>query len=541
MNIRTWLEEKAEKNASRPALVFQDLTATYREFNEQIDRVANCLADLEIRKGEKVVLLLPNCPEYLYLWFALGKLGAVAACINLSFRGEGLRFLIDSSDARYAVVHRELAPAYAPLRPGLKKVERTLWFPEPPPGETGPGDLSYRDLVTGARTGPLPPREIKAGAPWTFLHTSGTTGRPKWCILSHGYYLEQGQTYADSYGFSAHDRIFNPLPLYHANPQVYLVIGSLAVNATMISEERFSASAFWEQAIRYRATVAILHMAPLEFLKKQPFRPEERKHNLRFIFPADREFAERFGIRLVGGGYGLTEAALIFFQKFHFPLTGKFVGQDPIRRFCGKPSANVEAAILDEEDRVLVPGITGEIALRPRRPNAIFSGYYQREDKTVESWSNLWFHTGDLGFFDEDGDLNFVRRASESINVKGEWVDVMGLEDLLRSHPRVLDAAVVGVAHPAEGKRIKACIQTRPGEVLRPEDLLDFCAGKIAHFMIPHYVEFMEELPRLGGTEKVAKAEMEAAGITEKTWDREKSGYEITRDEGPLRLRTAGA
>lgn len=529
LNIRTWLEEKAEKNASRQALVFQDLVVTYQELNDQINKVANALAWLGIGRGEKVAILLPNGPEYIYIWFALAKLGAVAACVNLSFRGEGLRFLVDSCDARYVVVDQAMAPIYISLRAGLNKVQTTIWFPDLPEEETSKEDFSYRTFLAAGQVKPPPEMEIKLSDPWTFLHTSGTTGRPKWCILSQGYYLEQGQTYADTYGFCSRDRIFNPLPLYHANPQVYLVMGSLCVNATMIMEERFSASAFWEQVRKYQANVAILHMAPLEFLKKQPYHPDEKNHSLRFVFPADREFMERFGVGLAGGGYGLTEAALVVFQKFPFPLTGKYANQDRIRRFCGKPSANVEIAILDEEDRQAAPGITGEIAIRPRRPNVIFSGYYEKNDRTVECWRNLWFHTGDLGFLDADGELNFVRRASESLNVKGEWVDVMGLEDLLRSHPQVLDAAVVGIPDPVEGKRIKACIQPKTGEVVRPEDLLDFCQRKIAHYMIPHYIEFMEELPRLGGTEKVAKADMERAGISDKVWDREKAGYKIKR------------
>lgn len=528
-NIRIWFEEKARKHNAHPLLVFQDLTVTYGEFNDHINRVANSMLKLGIGPGDKVAIVLPNCPEYLYIWFALAKIKAIAACVNSSFRGDGLQFLVDSCDASLAVVDSSMAPIYNPLRAGLPKIKATIWHPNLPAENNLKGDLSYTRIISEAECHSPPEMEIKESDPWTFLHTSGTTGRPKWCILSHGYYLEQGQTYADSYGFCSTDRIFNPLPLYHANPQVYLVMGSLAANATMILEERFSASAFWNQVRKYRANVAILHMAPLEFLKKQPYQPDEENHSLRFIFPADKEFMKRFKVGLAGGGYGLTEAALVVFQRFRFPLTGKYANLDRIGRLCGKPSPDVDLAILDENDRQLGPGLTGEIALRPRKPNVIFSGYYGRGDKTMESWRNLWFHTGDLGYYDEEGDLHFVRRASESLNVKGEWVDVVGLEDLLRSHPKVMDVAVVGIPDPVEGKRIKACVQPRSGSIIQPEELLDYCQGKIAYYMIPHYIEFLEELPRLGGTEKVAKAFMEKAGITQNTWDREQMGYKIRK------------
>lgn len=529
MNIRDWLEEKVLRNGPREACVFEGTTASYRELDENINRVANSLSGLNVGKGDKVAILLPNCLEYLYVWFALAKLGAVAACVNTFFRGEGLQFLLDSCDASYAVVDLDLEKVYSPLRPGLPKIRSTIWFPELPPEGAKECDHSYREIVAHAVS--ASPRRIalKTGDPWTFLHTSGTTGRPKWCILSHGYYLEQGQTYADFLGYSADDRVFNPLSLYHANPQVYLVIGSLCANATMITARRFSASAFWDQVREFRATIAILHMAPVEFLKKQPQRPNERDHSLRLTFIPDREFMERFSIPVSVGGYGLTEAALVVFQQFRLPLTGKATKMDRIGLLCGKPSSNVEVGILDEEDRPIGPGITGEIAIRPKKPHVIFDGYYGRPDKTIESWRNLWFHTGDLGFFDPDGDLHFVRRASESLNVRGEWVDVVGLEDLLRSHPKVLDVAVVGIPDPAEGKKLKACVQPKEQVAITPEEILDFCQGKIAHFMIPHYLELMDQLPRLGGTEKVAKADLEKAGVTEKTWDREKEGYKIKR------------
>lgn len=483
-----------------------------------------------VGKGDKVAILLPNCLEYLYVWFALAKLGAVAACVNNSFRGEGLQFLIDSCDASYTVVDRDMAGVYTPVRPGLTKVRSTIWFPEPPSEVAGEADYSYREVLAKVSSSQPKAIELKAGDPWTFLHTSGTTGRPKWCILSHGYYLEQGQTFADCCGFSSNDRVFNPLSLYHANPQVYQVMASLCANATLIIAKRFSVSAFWDQVREFRATIAILHLTPVEFLKKLPPRPNEREHPLRLTFVPDRQFMERYDIRVSGGLYGLTEAVLIAFQLHRLPITGKASNMERIGLLCGKPSSNFELAILDDNDRAVGPGIMGEIAIRPKKPHVIFDGYYGQPDKTIESFRNLWFHTGDLGLLDQDGDLHFVRRISESLNVKGEWVDVMGLEDLLRSHPKVLDVAVVGIADPIEGKKVKAYIQPKEQELIRPEEILDFCQGKIAHFMIPQYLEFMEQLPRLGGTEKVAKADLENAGITKKTWDREKAGYKIKRN-----------
>jgi crotonobetaine/carnitine-CoA ligase len=347
--------------------------------------------------------------------------------------------------------------------------------------------------------------------------------------LSHGYYLQQGHSYAEYFGICPNDRVFNPLPLYHANPQVYLVMGALSADATLITARRFSASAFWDQVSEHRATVAILHMAPVEFLKKQPHRDNERKHTLRWTFIPDRTLMERFDIKVGCGGYGLTEAALVFYKRFHLPLLGKATNVQRLFSLCGKFSPNFDVALFDEKDRPVKAGEIGEIVIRPKRAHVMFDGYYGRPDKTVESWRNLWFHTGDLGFLDEDGDLNFVRRASESINVKGEWVDVVGLEDLIRAHPKVVDVAVVGVPDPTVGKEVKACVQPCEGLAIEPEEIIAHCEGRIAHFMIPRFIEFMEQLPRLGGTEKVAKSAMEKAGVTDQTWDREKAGYRLRR------------
>jgi crotonobetaine/carnitine-CoA ligase len=193
----------------------------------------------------------------------------------------------------------------------------------------------------------------------------------------------------------------------------------------------------------------------------------------------------------------------------------------------GKTIRDMEIAILDKKDTKLPHGEVGEIAFRPNKPHIVFEGYYGASEKTLETWRNLWIHTGDLGFLDQEGNLHFVRRIAESINIKGEWVDVAALEDLLRSHPSVFDCTVVGVSDPIVGNEVKACIQTTVGENIDPEEITVYCEGKIADFMIPRYIEIYKELPRLGGTEKIAKAQLQSQGVTVNTWDRKKADYTL--------------
>ncbi len=526
MNLRVWLEQKAELNADRAFIYWKKETITYSQLDTQVNKAANMLSGLGIKKGDKCAIWLPNCPEYLYLWFGLAKLGAIAACVDTNLRGSGLQYLIDSGDCSAVIIDSSLAGHYRSIRGELRKVKHVLWYPKRPQAEEDGHSLD--SLIKSAAVNPPPILDIKGGDPVSFIHTGGTTGLPKWCVISNNYYIAIGQYFADFLAMMREDIVFDPLPLFHMNPQGYYIMGSLTANAAILLTERFSASAFWSQVQDFKVTVIILHVGPVDILKKRPAE-EFREHRVRVCFSADAEFMKKFNIPMAISGYGSTEAGgLVCFRRHRLPFTPEDTSLPSLRSVCGKPRDDIELIVANTEGEQIPPGQIGEILVRPLQPGVIFDGYYNSPEKTREVYKDLWFHTGDMGYFDDKGILHVAHRDTESIRVRGQWVDISLLEKLILSHPQISECAVVGVPGEIGGEEIKASIQLKTGSGIRPEEIIRYCEDKIAHYMIPRFIEFIDEIPR-SSLGKVEKVKLKGRGVRN-AWDREAAGYKIKRN-----------
>ena len=527
MNFREWFEQKAKILGEAPYLHYRDRVYSYEEMNRMSNRAAGLFTRLGFQKGDICTILMENRPEYLFLWFGLAKIGAVAACLNRHLRGEALAYLLDLSDSRAVVLDAGLKDHYEAVEANLPRVKQVIWYPEAPPGRSK--DLSFRELFSSAGEEDPPPVEIKTGDPMALMHTGGTTGYPKWCTISHNFYIQIGRYFADFLGLTAADRLFNPLPLFHMNPQGYYVMGSLAANASIVMVDQFSASLFWKQVHQYGVTCLILHVGIVDILKSRPDQEFIPGHSVRVGYRLDAPFMKRFQVPCSVVGYGSTEAgALVCMNRYRLPLTPEEESLPHLSNVCGKPRDDMELRIGDEEDNELPPGQTGEIFVRPKKPHVIFDGYYKDPQKTAEAFRDLWFHTGDLGFLDAEGKLHFVERKGESLRVRGEWVFIQGVEKVLKSHPGVNDCAVVGIPGKIGGNEIKAVIEPRPGARIEPEEILSFCEGKLAYFMIPRYIEFVPELPKTEAAGRVRKNELKASGLSN-AWDREAAGYRLKK------------
>lgn len=528
MNFGAWLEEKARLIGDGPCIYYNDEVISYKHLDLMVNKAANMFVKLGLGKGDKCVVILGNHPDYLYIWFGLARIGAVAACMNRYLRGEGLKYLIDLADSKVVVIDAELESHYEAIESGLTKVEHVVWYPEAPQGRGN--DLSFKEVFALAKDDKPPTGDIKEGDAMALIHTGGTTGPPKWCIISHNYYIEIGKHFADFAGFAPTDRVFNPLPLFHINPQGYYVMGALAANASMVMVDRFSASAFWNQVQRYNVTCLVLHVGVVDILKARPYTEEECNHSIRVGFRLDAEFLKRFKIPVSIVGYGSTEAAgLVTMNRYRLPLTPSAESLPRLSNLCGKPRDDISLTIANDEGEELPVGEVGEILVRQKKPHIIFDGYYNAPAKTAEAFRGLWFHTGDLGFLDEEGLLHFVQRKDESIRVRGEWVFISEVEKVIKSHPGVSDCAVVGVEGGIGGDEIKAVIEPKAGERIAPEEILAHCEGKLAYFMIPRYIEFVEEFPRTEVAGRIQKMELKKTGVAN-AWDREAAGYKIKRD-----------
>jgi crotonobetaine/carnitine-CoA ligase len=315
------------------------------------------------------------------------------------------------------------------------------------------------------------------------------------------------------------DVLYCPFPLFHLDATVLTVVPAMVLGTTAAIAERFSASGFWDDVRRFGATVFDFMGATLTMLHKREPMPEDRANPARLAWgvPVPEfapEFEERFGLRLVEA-YGSTDAGVPIYQPLHEPRrTGS----------CGRAIPAYDVKIFDETDNEAPAGTVGELVIRPREPSLISDGYYGMPEATNASRRNLWFHTGDLARCDADGYFYFVGRQTDSIRRRGENISAFEVEEVVKLHPQVLDAAAYGVPSELSEEDVMVALVARPGADIEPEELIAFCDPRMARHMLPRYIDVVEALPRTP-TEKVEKGTLRERGITATTWDRERTAH----------------
>jgi crotonobetaine/carnitine-CoA ligase len=367
-----------------------------------------------------------------------------------------------------------------------------------------------------------PAIEVKHSDPMTILFTSGTTGPSKGVVMSHHYYYYAARTIGRGMEDGPDDVLYTCLPLFHVNAQVCTALAALLYDARVAMYEHFSASTFWDEIRRSRATVFLALGAMGNILAKAPPRADDAENNVRLALivppPEDLEgFERRFGLRVVYETFGMTEGI----------VTPPEIARPRRPGCCGRPTEETEVRVVDDDDLALGPRQTGEIIIRPREPYTMMSGYYKMPEETLRAFRNLWFHTGDLGYLDEDGFLYFVGRKKEAIRRRGENISAYEVERIVNQHPSVLESAAVAAPSELGEDEVKVVIVLKDGERLDPVDLIRFCEERMAYFMVPRFVEFRDALPKTP-TERVEKYKLKESHGPE-TWDREAAGYRLRR------------
>ena len=475
---------------------------SYRGAQAQVAALGGAYRAAGYGLGHRVALLLENRPDFHLHWWALNALGAGIVPINPAYRRDEMVYLIDHSEAALVVSVRErladvedAARASARAVPIVDAAALPARLPAPP---------------DGARAGAAPGIDSEAA----LLYTSGTTGRPKGCILTNRYFLNAARWYREAGGLMAladgRERLLNPLPLHHANA---LAIGSMAMldaAGCIIMADRFHPRSWWADAAATRAT--IIHylgiMPPL--LLSLPPGPEDRAHSIRFgagagIDPKHHEaFEERFGFPLIEG-WGMTEVAM--------PAWASVAPRRIDTRAFGRPLSGCAVRVVDDEDREAPVGVPGELTLRmsganPRR--GLFSGYLKDPAATEEAWRGGWFHTGDIVTRAADGTLCFVDRKKNIIRRSGENIAAAEVEAVLQADEGVAQAAVIAVPDELRQEEVMACIVPAPGAG-RGRDaataLQDRCLEHLAYYKAPGYLLFLDALP-VTSTQKVQKVRL---------------------------------
>jgi carnitine-CoA ligase len=518
-DLATLVRRKAEKNGSRPALVFESRTLSYADLDSESERVAAGLARAGIGPGERVAALLFNTPEFPVLWFGAAKARAVLVPLNTGLKGEILRYELADSAPRAIVVDPRLWPAYEPLREGLRIPKEFVI--EAPGTETPapPQAAPFAELSTTPPVAPGPsPRPHE---PVSVMYTSGTTGPPKGAIIPHQKQVTTPLEIAARSRLSPESVLFTALPLFHCNAQEMTTLAALLHDLTAAFDERFHASTYWETAARRRATHVSLLIAMVNILYKQPEKPTDRAHRVRTALTAGTtralwpEFERRFGLTIVEL-YGMTECGCTTLMN---PPEAIRIGS------VGTPLGFVEAEVVDDDDRPVGPNVRGELVVRSRAPFTMFLGYLNQPEKTAEAWRNLWFHTGDTVTRDADGYYYFVDRKKDIIRRRGENLAPYDVESVLNRHPGVFESVVVGVPSPLGEEDVKAYVQPKPGVALEPRALFEYCAAELPFFMVPKYLEFVDEIPKTANQKSQRYLLRQRQGGIE--YDREKLGVVV--------------
>lgn len=474
---------------------------TYRQVLDEVDGLAEHYLSAGYGPGCRVALLLENRPAHFFHWLALNRVGASAVPINPDYTRDELAYLLEHSESAFLVCLPSRMGQVADVAGGLG-IEVHV----------GDGaDVPSRKSVSSTS------QQADESA---LVYTSGTTGRPKGCILSNDYFLGWSKWYSAQGGFislrQGEERLMTPLPTFHVNAMGNSFMGMLGTGGAQVIVDRFHPRTWWKMAIETKATcfhylgvmpAILLAIPPSEF---------DRAHALRFgmgggVHPDHHAiFEDRFGVPLIEG-WAMTETGgggvLCAVDE------PRFVGQ----RCIGRPDRGgpaMEVRIVDDDGVDQPADQPGELLLRARgaRPRKyFFSGYLKDEPSTRDVWADGWLHTGDIMRLDQDGNLFFVDRKKNIIRRSGENIAAIEVESVIAGHPLVKQLAVVAASDPMRGEEVLAIVvrtdTEQPDNEALALDIFEFCQPHLAYYKLPGYVMFLDALPTTA-TQKIRKADL---------------------------------
>lgn len=473
------------------------LTLTYGDADALITRIAEHYSRAGYGLGHRIALALENRPEHFLYKFALNMIGVSVVPLNPDYRPAETAYLLEHSEP-------ELILALSPRSRQQVADGLALSTRKPPVlvvGEDGSPPSPSRAKQPGAVT---PATEA------SILYTSGTTGKPKGCMLSHGYEVSTGDRYINlgaAATIGSGDRIYNPLPLYHLNSGVVSIFGAVLAGAAQIQPDRFHPERWWPEVVETRASVVHYLGVVIQMLMLQPDSAIAKRHQVRFGFGAGVEpqlhaaFEKRFGFPLIEV-WGMTEFCRVL-------STASAADRKIGSRAFGRAEPGLDVKVVDEHDRDVADGTPGEMVVRhsaetPRR--GAFSGYLKNEAETERGWRGGWWHTGDTVYRAPGGMLHFVDRKKNIIRRSGENIAAAEVEALLLTHPNIAQAAVLAVKDETREEEVLACIVLKNGTGDRAiaEEIFRFANERLAYYKPPGWIWFAKELPTTG-TQKIQK------------------------------------
>lgn len=478
----------------RECLVCVDTRLTWRQLNERVNRLANGLAGLGVKKDTKVAILSLNCHKYVEIYYATAKLGAVSVPLNFRLSPEELKYVINHSDAEVLLVGADLMGAASDIMPGLENIKQRISLDAPEEGW-----VDYEELLASSSDAE-PEVEVDEDDLCQLQYTGGTTGLPKGVMLTHRNYLTAAFGMGLANLFDTGDSTLQVLPIFHTAWWPILVHHCAGGKGVIVKRFDFNEilSTAEKEGVTHINMVPILFSWILDFPELDNFDLSSIKY-LTYAgapMPADlmKRCIEKFG-PIFQQGYGLTEAAPLATILREYDQCRLEGPPELTRRIssAGRESLVTEVHVVDENDDDVALGEIGEIVVRGKN---IMKGYWKDPELTAKAMRNGWLHTGDLATIDEYGYIYIVDRKNDMIITGGENVYPFEVEKILYEHPAVLEAAVVGVQDATWGEAITAVVALKAGETATEEELITFVRERIAGYKTPKKVVFMDSIPK---------------------------------------------
>jgi len=487
------LRKTTERYGEKTAIIFEEQKISFTGLYQKVNRLSNGIINLGIKKGDRVAIFLPNCMECAISYLALFNIGVIIVPIDFTSKKEGIKNILNHAEISLLITRPTPRLSLEKVKDEVPDLEKIILCQ----GKQD-GFLFFDQIIEEASD--LPPRvDISEQDHAAIFYTSGSTGSPKGIIWNFRH-LDQAPKFFDYFlPVTDQDIKLCAVPFSHGGGLVYLQ-NCIVSGITVVIMRRFSPAEFLRNVERYKITC--FHVVPAMFVAFVQLK-EIEKYDLKslrwvvvFGAPSSEEILKRFGnycsqAALING-YGLMETAP--------PNTVCPLDKDKITS-VGKPPPWIKIKVVDEDEREVPPGEVGEVVLKGW---VVMEGYYKEPELTANAIKDGWFHTGDLGLIDEDGDLSIVGRKKEVIIVGGLNVYATEVEEVLYLHPGVNEAAVIGLPDQMRGEVVKAVIVTKPGKKVSSREIIAYCREKLDNFKAPRVVEFRDSLPKTGSG-KIAK------------------------------------
>lgn len=524
MCVGDLLRRSAQKSAKKEALVYSykgtiTTRLTLGELNQKVNRFANALTELGIKKGDRVAIISHNCPQYAIYLYALAKTGAWVTPLNFALKGKEITELINHAQPVACIVEDELADNVTKLQQDMPSVKHYIMINLAGKKQLPERWLDFDQLCSEKYSDDEPYFEVNGDDVMTLMYTSGTEAMPKGVMNTHANWHSTIMSGVIDLHLLAEDTIINSIPLYHV-AGVNLLIGSLSVGTRVIMHHEPSPAEILQLVQNEKVTFLVYPPTIFTNILKLPIPNIEEF--MRKSFSSVR-IAVLFGAPIAGAPMRRLVEILpnVYWMNYYgqselTPLGAILQHPDVLRKFkeseerfggaepIGPPHTMVEMKVVDENNNDVPPGTVGEMVARSP---SVMLGYYQEPKKTREIFKGGWLHTGDLAIMDEEHYFYFVDRKKDIVKSGGENVSTVEVESLIFDHPKVAEVAIVGLPHPRWIEAVTAFVVPKPGESITEEEIIQFCKENLAGYKVPKKVVVLDELPK-NPTGKVLKKDI---------------------------------